>query len=206
MDESLSLSYLERAETGRCRILTQSKSLLGFFMLAFFIAAAPCMLAQKVKVAYDKNEDFSKFKTYAWVAGTPVASPAWNTLIRDNIDSHLQEKGLREVSDPKTADLLVNYHAAANTDLALNQATDPTYAMYGGQPVPGDTPWSTGTINSSVAYAVQKGTLAVHLFDRQQHQLVWVGTATGAVAESTEKKMKQVDKIMTEMFNKYPPK
>jgi hypothetical protein len=185
-------------------MMRHSKSLLGLIMLACFVSAVPCMLAQKVKVTYDKNEDFSKFKTYAWVSGTPVASPAWNTLIRDNIDSHLQEKGLREVSDPKTADLLVNYHAAGQTDLQLNQASDPTYAMYGGQPLPGDTPWSTGTINSSIAYAVRKGTLAVHLFDRQQHQLVWVGTATGAVADSTEKKMKQVDKIMTEMFKKYP--
>lgn len=186
--------------------MKQTRMLQVVIALVLLVSAAPCMLGQKVKVTYEKNEDFSKFKTYAWVHGTPVASPAWNTLIVDNIDSHLQEKGLRQISDPKTADLLVNYHAAGQTDLQLNQASDPTYAMYGGQPLPGDTPWSTGTIDSSVAYAVRKGTLAVHLFDRQQHQLVWVGTATGAVADSTKKKMKQVDKIMTEMFNKYPAK
>ncbi len=184
--------------------MRQSKSLFAVFMLACFASAVPCTLAQKVKVTYDKNENFSQLKTYAWVSGTPVAAPQWNTLIRDNIDSHLQEKGLREVSDPKTADLLVNYHAAVNTDLALNQATDPTYAMYGGQPLPGDTPFSTGTIAPPVAFTVQKGTLAVHLFDRQQHKLIWVGTAKGAVADTTKKKMKQVDKIMTEMFKKYP--
>jgi Domain of unknown function (DUF4136) len=186
--------------------MRQSKALLGLLVLACLVSAVPGALAQKVKVTYDKNEDFSKFKTYAWTSGTPVASPQWNTLIRDNIDSHLKEKGLAEIAEPKSADLLVNYHAASNTDLQLNQATDPTYAMYGGTPLPGDTPFSSGTIDSSVAYAVQKGTLAVHLFDRQQHKLVWVGKATGAVAETTNKKMKQVDKIMNEMFKKYPVK
>jgi len=180
--------------------------LLTVFVFACFISAVPSASAQKVKVTYDKNEDFLKFKTYAWVAGTPVASPQWNTLIRDNIDSHLKERGLAEIADPKSADLLVNYHAASNTDLQLNQATDPTYAMYGGAPLPGDTPFSSGTIAPPVAFTVQKGTLAVHLFDRQQHKMVWVGKATGAVADTTNKKLKQVDKIMTEMFNKYPVK
>jgi Domain of unknown function (DUF4136) len=186
--------------------MRQSQALFAILISACFLSAVPFTSAQKVKVNYEKNEDFSKFKTYAWTSGTPVASPGWNTLIVDNINSHLQEKGLSQVSDPKTADLLVNYHAASQTDLQLNQASDPTYAMYGGQPPPGETPWSTGTIDSSVAFAVRKGTLAVHLFDRQQHQLVWVGTATGAVADTTKKKMKQVDKIMTEMFDKYPVK
>ena len=182
------------------------QALLTIFILACFVSAVPSASGQKVKVTYDKNEDFSKFKTYAWVAGTPVASPQWNTLIRDNIDSHLKEDGLAEIADPKSADLLVNYHAASNTDLQLNQATDPTYAMYGGTPLPGDTPFSSGTIAPPVAFTVQKGTLAVHLFDRQQHKIVWVGKATGAVADTTNKKMKQVDKIMTEMFKKYPVK
>jgi len=186
--------------------MRQSRTPLGLFMLACLVLTAPCLFAQKVKVTYDKNENFSKFKTYAWVHGTPVASPAWNTLIVDNIDSHLKEKGLAEIADPKSADLLVNYHAASNTDLQLNQATDPTYAMYGGTPLPGDTPFSSGSIAPPVAFTVQKGTLALHLFDRQQHKLIWVGTAKGAVAETTKKKMKQVDKIMTEMFKKYPEK
>jgi hypothetical protein len=184
----------------------QFEALLTVFVFACFISAVPSASAQKVKVTYDKNEDFLKFKTYAWVAGTPVASPQWNTLIRDNIDSHLKEKGLAEIADPKSADLLVNYHAASNTDLQLNQATDPTYAMYGGTPLPGDTPFSSGTIAPPVAFTVQKGMLAVHLFDRQQHKMIWVGKATGAVADTTNKKLKQVDKIMTEMFNKYPVK
>jgi len=173
-------------------------------LLTVFAALVPCALAQKVKVTYDKNENFSRFKTYAWISGTPVSSPQWNTLIRDNIDSHLKEKGLAEISDPKSADLLVNYHAAGQTDLELNHATDPTYAMYGGTPLPGDTPFSTGTIAPPVAFEVRKGTLAVHLFDRKDHKLIWVGKATGAVADTTQKKMKQVDKIMTEMFKKYP--
>ena len=186
--------------------MKQIRPLLALSILISLLALAPFTYAQKVKVTYDKNINFSKFKTYAWVAGTPVASPQWNTLIRDNIDSHLKEKGLAEIADPKSADLLVNYHAASNTDLQLNQATDPTYAMYGGTPLPGDTPFSSGTIAPPVAFTVQKGTLAVHLFDRQQHKIIWVGKATGAVADTTQKKMKQVDKIMTEMFKKYPVK
>ena len=71
------------------------QALLTMFVLACFVSAVPSASGQKVKVTYDKNEDFSKFKTYAWVAGTPVASPQWNTLIRDNIDSHLKEERSR---------------------------------------------------------------------------------------------------------------
>lgn len=188
--------------------MKQTKVAFVFVLLLVLVSAVPFASAQKVKVIYDKDENFAQFKTYAWTTCTPVSSPTWNALIIDNIDSLLQQKGLQKVGDPKTADLLVNYHAAPQGgNLQLNaQPSDPTYAMYGGVPLPGDTPWSNGSINSSVAYYVQKGSLAVHVFDRQQHKLIWVATATGAVADNTQKKMKQLDKIMTEMFDKYPVK
>lgn len=179
-------------------------SFLIFFLI---VLSAPFSLAQKVKVDYDKNEDFSKLKTYAWVRGTPVANPNWNGLIRDYIDSYLKQKGLQRVDDANTADALVTYHAASEGfDLELSQSSDPTYAMYGGQPLQGQTMWSTGTIDSGSAYSVHKGSLAVHLFDRSKHELIWSATATGAVQDQTKQKLKALDKIMAEMFAKYPVK
>jgi len=122
--------------------------------LLLTLLLAGTLAAQKVQVEHDKDTDFSQFKTYAWIKGTPAATEVWDQLIIGTVDYELKRKALERIANPDKADLLVTYHAASSgTDLRLNsQAGDPTYAMYGGEPLPGMTPWSTGSLSPSVAF------------------------------------------------------
>ncbi len=52
-------------------------------MLVFLLPLVLRAEAQKIKIQYEKTTDFSKFKTYAWVPGTPVFDPHLDTYIQD---------------------------------------------------------------------------------------------------------------------------
>jgi len=179
----------------------QSRSSNLLALLLILLSASP-LFAQKVRVERDKGMDFAKYKTYAWIPGTPAPTPMWDQLIVGTVDYELKRKGLERIEGSSAADLLVTYHAATSgTELRLNSHPgDPTYVMYGGMPMPGMTAWSTGSLTPSVAFYVRKGELTVHLFDRAEHKLVWVGSAKGEVGETSRKKIDQLNNTMAKMF------
>jgi len=96
-----------------------------------FLLAVSMAWAQKVETGYDKSADFSQFKTYAWIPRTaPATNPILATLIENDIEYELNQKGLRKVdSDP---DLLVKSYGGA-ADVQGGWATeDPNYTATGG--------------------------------------------------------------------------
>jgi len=169
-----------------------------------FALAVPALLlasvvlsAQKVKVEHDPAADFSKYKTYAWTDGTPSPNPVWDQVIQATFGSELEDKGLKRV-EAKDADLLIAYHAAAETDLNV-AATFQVVYVYSS-----DGMWYAGNLGGSARY-IKKGTLAVHLFDRQKKQLVWSATAKEPVADTPKKKVEQLNKVADKMFAAFPP-
>ena len=56
---------------------------------------APSLFGQKIKVEYDKATDFLRFKSYAWVGGTPASNPNMDTYITFLADAMLEKKGMR---------------------------------------------------------------------------------------------------------------
>ena len=52
-------------------------------LITLLIAPASLFAGSKIHVDYDKSSDFSRFKTYAWVRGTPVNNPkrlGWSAI------------------------------------------------------------------------------------------------------------------------------
>jgi hypothetical protein len=169
-------------------------------VLVVLVGSLP-LLSQKVTVEYDKATDFSKFKTYGWVQGLGVANPAMNAYIINAVDYDLQAKGVIRV-EPANADLLVTYHAAANTDMDVGGLYMP--GTYTGVPVPGYPMWYVpAQLSTSVRY-VKKGSLVVEMADRQKQQVVWVAVAKGTVEQKQKDKLDQLDKAVGKMFDKYP--
>ena len=172
--------------------------------LSLLILASGALCAQKVKVEYDHGADFSKFKTYAWTDGTPAVNPVWDQLIMATIGSELEARGLRRV-EAKDADLLVAYHVAG--DLSLNVALSfHPVSVYpaDGTPLTGVV-WYSGTTGGTARY-IKKGMLAVHLFDREKHSLVWAATAKDPVKETPQKRVEQLNKVADKLFADFPPK
>src|SRR5690349_4686524 len=92
-------------------------SLLTTCLALWTISVAPAF-AQTVKVDYDRDVDFSKFKTYAWQEGRSGANPVVDKRIVQAIDAQLSARGWTRVEASPNA--LVTYHAAIDGRRQLN--------------------------------------------------------------------------------------
>src|SRR5215467_10021548 len=92
--------------------------ILQIATLTTMILIGRSAMGQKVSLDYDKDTNFSKFATYAWVRGTPVPNETLDQYIILVSDGMLEKKGLRKV-EPQNADLLFTYHAAGDADLNI---------------------------------------------------------------------------------------
>jgi hypothetical protein len=176
---------------------------LKFVLLVTVLTAPVLLFAQKVTVNYDKPTDFGKFKTYCWTKGQSVSDPMMNLYVTGAIDHALKGKGLTEVA-LETADLLVTYHASADSDLNISGFYVPAHAE--GVPLPGYTMWYVPSTMSTVARHIRKGTLMVEMADRPKLELIWAATAKGTVKEKRKEKLEQLDKIVGKMFDDFPPR
>ena len=161
----------------------------------------PGLAAQKVRTQYDKATNFSRYKTYAWVPGTPVFDPKMDIYIKDSVVDVLRRSGMTEES-VNSAELLVTYHAAVNTDLSVGTAIDPTYAASGGVAIPGHSIWEVG---GSGATHVTKGSLTFEIIDRTTNRPIWTGTAKHTVSDYHHERWNQVEKALKKLFQDFPP-
>jgi len=66
-------------------------------LIALLVLGANAAWAQKVDVDWDRNVDFSKFKTYAWIESKHPGKGLWNQRIIDGVDAKLAKAGLKKV-------------------------------------------------------------------------------------------------------------
>jgi len=182
--------------------LMRRNVLIQITLLTMTILVGRSAMGQKVSLDYDKDTNFSKFATYAWVRGTPVPNETLDQYIILVSDGMLEKKGLRKV-EPQNADLLFTYHAAGDADLNIGGVQDPTYSSVGGVPIEGQTVWTTG--GAAPARLIRKGQLAVQALDRSSHKIVWTGTAGVTIKEKRGEKLDQVDSALTKLFDRFPP-
>src|SRR5262249_46064472 len=97
-----------------------------FFVLSVVILllAGGISVAQDVRYNFDKNTDFSKFKTYKWVPIKDAAkvSDLVDKQIKDAIDAELATKGLTKV-EGDDANLYVGYQPAVGEEKQFNSYT-----------------------------------------------------------------------------------
>lgn len=159
--------------------------------------------AQKTSAAYDKNVDFTNFKTFAFdKAG--ARNPFVNTMIVEAIERELTSRGLTKVeSDP---DLNVVYLAATGPNLQV--ASVPFYQVV--------NPAYSGMVGSAsmAMWDVTTGTLVIDLFDRKTDRVVFRGTINEVLQRAPSADLradaklvsKPVNKGIAKIFKKYPVK
>ncbi len=173
------------------------RALLGFLCLALVVLVSACGGA-KVVIDYDNSADFSQFKTFAYQEGSPVTdNPLVDQRIVAAIERHLTQEGLQKIDS--NADLHVTYHAATG------QQSEYYTTGYGYGVGPGWR-WGGGmasTTTREVSYTV--GTLVVDIWDVSDKQLVFRGSASGTVSEDPSKSTENINKVMAQIFENYPP-
>ncbi len=145
-----------------------------------------------VKVDYDSGTDFSKYRSFGWLEGTPAPSNLVQKRIERAVESELTAKGMSSTTgDP---DLYVVTHASVGKEVRIDVDTWGYRGHWRGG-------WGTTTVNVS---EISVGTLVVDLVDAGSKELVWRGIASETLVSNPEKSEKRINKVVKKLFKKFP--
>jgi hypothetical protein len=183
------------------------KTLLSFSAV-WLLLAAGAALGQDVRYNFDKNTDFSRFKTYKWVSlkDAPQVNDLTAKQIKAAVDSELTTKGLTKVDDDN-ANLYVAYQAGIGQEKQFTSySSDWGYGggWYRGGWYGGMGGMSTTTGQTETIYV---GQLALDMYDSANKDLVWRGLASKTinVKAKPEKQEKNLAKAVKKLLKNYPP-
>jgi len=172
-----------------------------YFLVAFvlFLAAAWPLAAQSVSYSFDKDADFSKFKTYKWakIPNQLQLDELTAGQLVGTLELELAKKGLKK-SPSDEADLYIGYQIASGKGKQLsNSNVGLTYGAGGG-----------GNSAAAAATTVHSGQLVLDMYDTTTKKLVWRGVVSHSIEPDAkpEKKQKHMDKAVEKLLNDYPPK
>jgi hypothetical protein len=176
------------------------KSVISVFVA--LIALAGCGSSVSVTTDYDKEADFGKLKSFAWMAvpntavGDVKAAMERNSLldkrIKQYVGKELETKGYE--MNEAAPDFVMMYHVGIDDKVNV---TDWGY----GYPSPY---W--GGRNVSV-YQYTQGTLILDIIDPVAKQLIWRGEAQGTVdANATpEDREYRLGNAIAKLLESFPP-
>lgn len=153
----------------------------------------------KVYDDYDKNADFTQFKTYAFqksgIDKVEISDLDKKRILRA-IDEQMALKGFTKSETP---DLLVNIFTKEREQVEVSQFN----AGWGYGWGYGWNPYMWGG-NTSVSSYVE-GTLYIDLIDAKKKELIWQGQGVGVLTQDREKKEKLITEYVTKILAQYPP-
>ena len=180
----------------------------GIFFLALGVLqiSAYSATAQDVRYNFDKDTDFTRFKTYRWVELKDAAKvdSLRDKSIKESIDGQLAQKGLSK-TDADSAELLVGYQAAVGTEKQFTSYS--TGWGYGGGWYRGGWYGPTGATTSGQTSTIYTGQLALDMYDSKNHDLVWRGVVSKTIDPEAkpEKQEKNLNKAVTKLLKNFPP-
>jgi phage pi2 protein 07 len=151
-----------------------------------------------VAVDFDRNNDFSTYKTYKWIK--QKKSDDSKSIYKNNlnkrrfalaIENELKQKGFERTED-RTFEFSVVYH------LRFEKKLDVT--SYGYKYYP-----STGYAERYIQTRVyQKGSIILDIIDRKERLLVWRGAAEGVLSE-TDDPEETINRAIKAILKDFPP-
>lgn len=163
-------------------------------------------LAQKVTVDYDKNTDFTKYKTYSFLGWQDDLDQLLNDFdkkrFRDAFQSEMDKRNLKGVESG--GDMAFSIYLVVDQKTSTTAYTN-YYGGVGRGYRRGGWGWGGGyaTTNYSESDYLQ-GTLVFNVFDEESKELVWQGVATKTVTENPDKREKTIPKAVSKLMKKFP--
>ncbi len=196
------IMYLGTSKIIKSQTMVKIYSAFATLFLLLFVSCSSI----SVYSDYDKEADFSEFKTYAFykkgIDRVEISDLDKRRILRV-IERELQSKGMVPSEDP---DVLVNIFTKSREriDVYTNNYNGwyPWYYGYGyGWYGPG-MGWGYTNVSSST-----EGTLFIDLIDARKKELAWQGIGTGILSysKSVEKKEAKINDFVTQIMMAYPP-
>jgi hypothetical protein len=168
--------------------------------LGLAFAAMPLGLAaQTVKVDFDHDVDFSRYKAYSWSeTQEPASNPANHLRLTRAIERELGEKGLQKDSGgtPKgaggTPSVRIRYYSKIEKKLKASSYQE-------------DDIWQPTNLRTRVDVSrIKQGTLILELSDGESSDVVWRGVATD-VAPRPDLVAEAIDAWTKKILLQFPP-
>jgi hypothetical protein len=155
------------------------------------------MQAQQTSYDFDRTTDFSKFKTFAWVKGTPALEPFLDKRIVASIESQLAARALTRSDE--NPDVYVLYHVVLGTQKSLTG--------FGGGSGPFGLPGGLDTFDARLN-DIPVGALVIDLTNAATRELVWRGVGMNEIDLNAkpDKRDAAIDKAVEKILKNYPPK
>jgi hypothetical protein len=176
------------------------------FALMLFGALAACAVGPDVRVDYDRNADFARYRTFGWASPLGTDRSGYTTLTTDRIkvavEREMTARGYVLAPNP---DLLVNFHGRFRERLDVSGgpafATPLNYYGYRGYGV-----WPGYTFGSGpFVDQYTEGTINVDLVDRRRGALVWEGVAMAPITDrDLIYQQDRIDTFIGAIFSRYP--
>lgn len=174
------------------------------FPLFLLFLMASCA-SVRVNSDYDKNVDFSQYKTYAFyktgIDKVEISDLDKKRILR-SIDEEMAKKGFTKSETP---DLLVNI----NTKVEQNINVDRFYSGWGYGWGGGWSPYGWGPYwggGSTYVSSYNEGVLTIDFIDSKKKELIWQGLGQGALTKDTNKKDEVIRNFVVKILMQYPPK
>lgn len=162
----------------------------------------------QVKSDYDKNVDFSQFKTYTfggWAKDSDkILTPFDKKRITDAMAKELSDRGMKYVE--QNGDVEITLFIVVNQKTSTSAYTNYNSTMgYRGR-------WGWGMGGAGYATTTYsendylEGTFVVDMYDSTSKKLIWQGVITSVVTEKPEKREKSIPKKVKKLMKKYPVK
>lgn len=168
-----------------------------------------CASSLQSRADHDRTQDFSKYRTYAWVADDPLIQPpegaedvsALNRRrIADAIESELAGKGFQKVPASSDPSFTVAYTVGARDRLDVHSYPD----AYRHHPWPWGYPYFGERVDVT---AYMEGVLAIDIFDGASKRPVWHGRAAKRITEKDiELAAERIPPAVKSILRDFPPK
>lgn len=168
-------------------------------IIAVAVCLATISFAQDIKTDYNRNADFSRYKTFSFEK-IETKDPLWTDRITSAVGAALTARGLTQVESG--GDIAIIAMGMAADRQTLNTFYDSFGGGWGWRRWGGDDFGESTTTTET--YRV--GTLVVDLFDRQTKTLLWRGSASNTLSNNSRKNIKNFDKGVEKLFRDFPPK
>lgn len=169
------------------------------------IAVAACTRLQ-VTSDWDSSVDFTPMRSYVLL---PNETPDLNAFalqrIEAAIQSDLQTKGLRQVSEEAEADMAVGFDIATE-DRTSYHTVHSGFGAQGFRSSP--SRWGMGVSTTSSRTTQQTytvGTLLIAVFETGNKELIWEGSATGNINSSSGQNEAKINSAVQGVLRDFPP-
>jgi hypothetical protein len=165
----------------------------------FGLTLTATLPAQTATIDYDHTVNFLKFKTYTWEK-LHATDPSIEDRITIALNRDMQGRYMTEAAHGGDVSITA-------VDATQDQKEFSTFYDSLGSDFTWARPWGSGFMDSQATLNdIPVNTLIIDMYDPKTHKLLWRGSVTEPLAGSTDRKDNEIDKAVTMLIGKYPPK